>query len=452
MALVTLNMSPLGKRVNFTTLLGLTITLFLVLFQAPAAQASNEIAIFLVSKNKNATVEDALLSVPIFGKILGDKLENQTLIIQQKKEENLIFFLGSAKAYPKTRTELSVVSANTEYSFNISSKAFRKRRAKSDEPWKTINLIELYNNDEIKKLSEETVNLKAQLSQQAESVATTKNEKVVLERQLSDAQSQIVELERLQQTVDEERNSLNKQLSDAQSQIVELERLQQTVDEEKKSLSEQLSDAQSQIVELQKSYQAKKNDLVKAEATLKADNKKLTQAANDSSLRVLELEKTIKRMTETSQDQDKKILLLQEANKALKERDNSSVSLNSQAEESPEISDTASNDSLNKGDGQPKVETANQQKELGIDNSSAAGEPLAVKLQSLYENCSNKKNEETCDPLGIFLAERAKSSTVTSECKAQILDMQMALYDYVNEINSNVALAFDKESMSKCFQ
>ena len=65
---------------------------------------------------------------------------------------------------------------------------------------------------------------------------------------------------------------------------------------------------------------------------------------------------------------------------------------------------------------------------------------------------NNKKNEETCDPLGIFLAERAKSSTVTSECKAQILDMQMALYDYVNEINSNVALAFDKESMSKCFQ
>ena len=166
MALVTLDMSPLGKRVNFTTLLGLTITLFLVLFQAPAAQASNEISIFLVSKNKNATVEDALLSVPIFGKVLGDKLENQTLIIQQKKEENLIFFLGSAKAYPKTRTELSVVSANTEYSFNISSKAFRKRRAKSDEPWKTINLIELYNNDEIKKLLEEAANLKGNWNKQ----------------------------------------------------------------------------------------------------------------------------------------------------------------------------------------------------------------------------------------------------------------------------------------------
>ena len=262
MALLTLDMSPLGKRVNFTTLLGMTITLFLVLFQAPAAQASNEISIFLVSKNKNATVEDALLSVPIFGKILGDKLENQTLIIQQKKEENLIFFLGSAKAFPKTKTELSVVSANTEYRFNISSKAFKKRKADSDSAWKTINLIELYNNDEIKKLLEEAANLKEQLEQTNNEAIESQNKRTELEQNLADLQLQLKDAQQKQSQAQAELSEKTAQLDgsegkiakayeDSSKRVLELENLSSALQTTVKYQNEEVQRLKAQIASME---------------------------------------------------------------------------------------------------------------------------------------------------------------------------------------------------------
>lgn len=285
MALVTLDMSPLGKRVNFTTLLGLTITLFLVLFQAPAAQASNEISIFLVSKNKNATVEDALLSVPIFGKVLGDKLENQTLIIQQKKEENVIFFLGSAKAFPKTKTELSVVSANTEYRFNIPSKAFKKRRADSDSAWKTINLIELYNNDEIKKLLEEAANLKEQLEQTNNEAIESQNKRTELEQNLADLQLE------LKLSQDQYENA-NVELAET---ALELERIRKEKSEVSDANTkrvvelEDLSSSLSMTINYQKDeIQALKLQLVNYENQKKLDDKKTKK--NDAQLQLLEKE------------------------------------------------------------------------------------------------------------------------------------------------------------------
>ena len=137
-------MLSLGRTSFFRPRLNYVILLFFVLLQVPVAKASSEISIFLVSKNKNATVENALLDVPIFGKLIGDKLENRTIVIQKTKEKNLIFFLGKAKAFPKVQTKLSVVSGNTEYSFDLMSAAFKKRAAKSDAPWKKINLISVY--------------------------------------------------------------------------------------------------------------------------------------------------------------------------------------------------------------------------------------------------------------------------------------------------------------------
>ena len=274
MTLVTLNMSPLGKRVNFTTLLGLTITLFLVLFQAPAAQASNEISIFLVSKNKNATVEDALLSVPIFGKILGDKLENQALIIQQKKEENLIFFLGSAKAFPKTKTELSVVSANTEYRFNISSKAFKKRRADSDSAWKTINLIELYNNDEIKKLLEEAANLKEQLEQTSNEAIESRKKKTELEQDLADLQLQLKDAQQKQAQAKAELSR--------QGEVKQL-----------------LADLEGQLKSSQLQHDKEKNELSKKTAELVASRDRALKASEGNAKRVSELEALSSNLSET---------------------------------------------------------------------------------------------------------------------------------------------------------
>lgn len=340
MTLVTLNMSPLGKRVNFTTLLGLTITLFLVLFQAPAAQASNEIAIFLVSKNKNATVEDALLSVPIFGKILGDKLENQTLIIQQKKEENLIFFLGSAKAYPKTRTELSVVSANTEYSFNISSKAFRKRRAKSDEPWKTINLIELYNNDEIKKLLEEVANLKEQLEQTSDEAIESRKKKTELEQDLADLEGQ---LKSSQLQHDKEKNELSKKTAELVAsrdralkasegnakRVSELEALSSNLSEtinyqrgEINSLKLRLETAQNrqapdqsavnnnevQLAKLEKEILLKSSQIEELEAKLSTNETSSSETTNEQ---VIKLEKTLEAKAQEVGDLQNKIAELE---------------------------------------------------------------------------------------------------------------------------------------------
>ena len=264
MTLVTLNMSPLGKRVNFTTLLGLTIMLFLVLFQAPAAQASNEISIFLVSKNKNATVEDALLSVPIFGKILGDKLENQTLIIQQKKEENLIFFLGSAKAFPKTKTELSVVSANTEYRFNISSKAFKKRRVDSDSAWKTINLISIYNSSvvsgnagEVASDLEATIkDLNEKLNDQKTIAITLKSEVNNLKsenRDLMSAKEDIdlnkdTTVQNLRDTIDELKSEKAELAASLNKKSDELSKIQEELKRSKDIVSDETRSAKNEIV------------------------------------------------------------------------------------------------------------------------------------------------------------------------------------------------------------
>jgi hypothetical protein len=275
-------MSSVGSHINFRTPLGFTVALFLVLLQVTAAQASSEISIFLVSKNKNATVEDALLSVPVFGKLLGDKLENQALIIQKKKEENLIFFLGKAKAYPKNKTQLSVISGNTEYRFNLSSESFKKRAANSNVAWETINLISIYNSSVVSgNAGEVASDLEATIKDLNEKLNDQKTIAITLKSEVNNLKSENRDLMSAKEGID-----LNKDTT--------VQNLRDTIDElksEKAELAASLNKKSDELSKIQEKLERSK-DIV-ADETRSAKNEIVNF---DSDPRVVALNARIKEL------------------------------------------------------------------------------------------------------------------------------------------------------------
>lgn len=270
------------------------IPLFLIFFASAVYADSNTATdVFLVEEVQGDSLEGALKSVPIFGKVLGEVESGRTLTIIKSDNSYRIYYRGKIFEFTDSKETFNFSIENIDYKFNRITRNFEKsskntktRKLYLRSLYKTENSKQLLNSlkEQIKDLEEE----KTALSQKLNEI-NNYNSELIIDISSSEKIIEILQNKNIQLSLYQsgDVSDLMNSIKDKELEIEELEIENQglksqinsvkkgTSPQELKNANELVVSQQTEIIELKTQIGALQETIVGLEENIKKLNQEL---------------------------------------------------------------------------------------------------------------------------------------------------------------------------------